>query len=662
VIMAQVNRYIYYLSFLFLIVMHQACNTYPNRLGCIEKNGRCYGEQRPFNYRWWNYYEAALSFLEGGFIDEAIQYLNESIRQRPDDCWRISTYGYHYTNFGYAFFGYFPHRELGIIFFKQQKYKEAIRELVISRQTEDSARARYYLRLARMLWLQITQLDKDMPQIVSLTPESNIYTNATKVIVKGTAVDDTFIDTITIQGKSYPFVISNKGFADHKADRIHFNAEIPILGNRKDKVIHLLVSVVDLAGNKFSTSIKLNIDRKGPDIILEKPFHKNDRISRNLIIKGSLYDTSGISCMKIDNEQPILYNGLKELRFQKKVCILPGQEKIYISVSDCAGNTHTATIDLSDVRITLPDKPLIYVDRGNKRKTLSTAFLNGKVTDDTGVTQITINGKEIFRGYGKIVYFQEFKRLKLGENRFTIKCTNDFGKTSTKTIQIIREPSLVHHVGSRMQVAVYPFLRKYLGHNNNLTLDAKKTLLNEMKEKQARFNPIDRKTSDWFKQEQKISKAEKREGVDTVLFSTAWEWNDEVNIDASLVNTETNEILSHIDVFGANLTSINIQMLIKGLYIKLKEDIPLLDGWVVKAEKNSIITDIGKNSGLKSGMKFILYKINDSQQFSSTMAIDQSPIEILGQAWITQVVDNMSYADISYLGVTNFNNIRVITR
>jgi len=80
-------------------------------------------------------------FAEGGFWKEAELDLKEAIRQREKDQQWARTYARN-------FISYFPHRELGIIYYKQGRYEEAVNELNISLSTLHSPRAESYLLLA----------------------------------------------------------------------------------------------------------------------------------------------------------------------------------------------------------------------------------------------------------------------------------------------------------------------------------------------------------------------------------------------------------------------------------------------------------------------------------------------------------------------------------
>ncbi len=126
----------------------QACQTLPVR-GPKEKDGKLYGVLRyaAFPYKWYEFYERALSFAEGGFWEDAELDMKEAIRQRGKDQRWARTYARNFID-------YFPHRELGIIYCKQERHEEAYNELNISLSSLYSSRAESYLLLAEKSFCQ----------------------------------------------------------------------------------------------------------------------------------------------------------------------------------------------------------------------------------------------------------------------------------------------------------------------------------------------------------------------------------------------------------------------------------------------------------------------------------------------------------------------------
>jgi len=127
-----------------------------------------------FRDRWWNYYERGVSFSEGGVYQEAISDFETAIRKRKSDQWRSRTYGMHFVN-------YFPHRELGKVYYQLKMYGEAIEELEASLNTAESAKAKYYLNKARKGLLEETNVDKSPPTLRISSPIEGEITNSFSV-------------------------------------------------------------------------------------------------------------------------------------------------------------------------------------------------------------------------------------------------------------------------------------------------------------------------------------------------------------------------------------------------------------------------------------------------------------------------------------------------
>jgi len=116
----------------FCMVM-TCCET-PNRPSIIGNDGQPYGRvDSQFQYRWWNYYQRGLSFADGAltYMNDPINHgkaldifqlaehdLSDALSLRTIDQLRARTYGMHFID-------YFPHRELGIIYYhKALIYKQ----------------------------------------------------------------------------------------------------------------------------------------------------------------------------------------------------------------------------------------------------------------------------------------------------------------------------------------------------------------------------------------------------------------------------------------------------------------------------------------------------------------------------------------------------------
>ena len=95
--------------------------------------------------KWWQNYERGLSCADGKFWDEASASFRAALADSlgQTDRWRVNTYGVRFID------DYFPHRELGIVYYQQKRYEEAQHELELSLSTTENAKAKFYLNKVR---------------------------------------------------------------------------------------------------------------------------------------------------------------------------------------------------------------------------------------------------------------------------------------------------------------------------------------------------------------------------------------------------------------------------------------------------------------------------------------------------------------------------------
>ena len=135
----------------------------------FEKDGKQYGivKSGTFRHRWWNYFERGLSYAEGQFYQNAVSDFQEAIRQREKDQRRARTYGMHFID-------YFPHRELGIVYYETGDLQGAKTQLELSLSQFPSAKAQFYLDRVRKQLIK-EEVKKALPPKLSLDFKSRRY-------------------------------------------------------------------------------------------------------------------------------------------------------------------------------------------------------------------------------------------------------------------------------------------------------------------------------------------------------------------------------------------------------------------------------------------------------------------------------------------------------
>ncbi|MCK5245204.1 MAG: hypothetical protein KAJ90_08035 [Desulfobacterales bacterium] len=670
-------RNIYYVfSILFAIALmycFEGCYTYPEFVP-VQKEGKWYGKVKGFRCQWWHYYEAALSYADGTFWKEAEVYLREAIRQEEGDYWRVNTYGFHYTDYGYSFKGYFPHRELGIILFEQGKLDEALEQLEISlnldkpsvpttqkRPSDLTAKAQIYLNRVRKSLIKRDRSDALSPEITNLCCDHGSLTRNFSVVISGTAKDDTFVNEINVGGKAFRIDVSKK--------EIPFSMEVPV----KPGENNILVRVVDLAGKDSSSFFTVTVDCNAPTIWIETPFEGDVLPEGGCPLMIHCSDDWGLAELIINNEEPIKLDESKKQCIKKTVYLKPEKKELVIMAMDLAGNKNIAQLRLS--KGPLPpkgvqskiDHSLPVITLRDKRKNQATyedrAYIDGKVTDDRGVESLFVkenlnNEKQILKTRGTNVFFNYVVGLNEGTNSVTLRAKDNAGKDSVlQTIQIKRDILNVRDVKSRLSIAVYPFDRGILsGGSAQFSHSVEDCLMSALGEPQSVYGLKKRcRFSNILWRESRISKCgdeknalkkERSAGADAVLFGWIEERENSMVIRCRIDDTETFKPIACISVFGDNLDKDKhvLVTMIQGLDIKLRDNLPLVEGKIVKIQGKDIYVDMGENKRMKENMKIVVYEVEKAGKYHTRSIGDTG---ILGQARIRDVGKTISVAEIT---------------
>jgi TolB-like protein len=637
------------------------------------KDGKEYGVTRGlFRDRFWNYYERGVSFTEGEYYDEAARDFLTGIEKRSEDQWRSRTYGMHFVD-------YFPHRELGVVYFKTKKYHDAEQELEASLKTAESAKAKYYLNEVRRAILQETGADREMPELKISSPPDGIITNKFSLTISGKAEDDQFVSSVLVNVTPLPLELSSK--------KVPFEKEVALAKGMNE----IKVEATDLTGKTTEKLIKVNVDRDGPVIIIED--QKID--GRKAVVSGYLSDSSGITSFiindkKIPVQELIALDSERELEFHEKVDIPQGTDTIILKVEDHAENVTTGELNINsdhaDVQHSMPDMhngyPLLaasfpedvdyaFVGSGLGKiidnippvihfKDLvdfqtvydDIIYLEGSVSDSSRVTSLVINGISILKRKGKKVFFNFLSKLNEGGNRFFVEATDTFGNSVEKIVAVKREIPKVRQIGSRMSITVLPMERKG---EQSVAGDAISDSLISAFVNQKRFNVIERDKLDEVMRELKLSqtklvdqdtaiKVGKILVADTVLTGTIYESKDSIEILSRLVDTETSSVIEVKDVFDEDKGLRSVNRLMEGLALKYKQSFPLLEGYVIKKEGHSVLIDLGSDKKVKKDMGVILFREGEEVRHPvSGKYLGSEPVE-LGEAKINNVYKEFSRA------------------
>lgn len=651
---------------LIFVLGISACQTLPERKP-IEKEGKVYGvTEGSFRSNWWNYYERALSYADGGFWEEAEFDLRDAIAQRNNDQRRARTYGMHFID-------YFPHRELGIVFYNRKMLDQAIKELETSMAMDKSAKAAIYLDRVRKTRIEERQLDKKVPDVLIKSPQQPFFTNAFSVTIEGVARDDTFVRTISVGSKAVRIDVS--------APEIPFKVDIPV-SNGENRIP---VMVTDLSGKSSQSIVVVKVSRLGPVLKIDEPKDGARMPETSIMLKGYAFSESGLDEMTV-NGRKISFDGSQEVQIQAQVPIRREDKGLEIKIKDRAGNITAAflTLSRSDDKTLTPDiseqkdntPPTIKIRDFRPEYTtyLDQALIEGNIRDNDQVESLSINDQQILKTNGKNIYFSHLLELKEGENIVTIRGADRSGNVKMETVKIKRVILNVRQTGSRLRVAVNQFEKTSIGMDKQMSFGFE-DLLSSFMLKRARFSMIERRNLQTILEEHKLSmsglvdestalKVGKLLAADDMLLGSILERVNSLEIYARLVDTETAEVITAVDIYGEDIDIEALRSLSQGVDLRLTEELPVLEGIVIKADGRRFAVDLGKQSQIKKGSKVIVYSVGGEIIHPVTKKVMGMDIRELGEGRVESVMEEMSYAEMTGKSGNNVLQpmLRVITR
>lgn len=658
----------YFLLILFLVGLFAS--------GCAVKdgkhlrNGKEYGEtSNSFQGHWWNYYERGRSFSDGKFYKEAIADFQKGIEDQDKDQWKAQTSDMNFTD-------YFPHREMGIIYFQRKQYNLAISELEDSILSAPSAKGHYFLNKARGAKIHQEGRDMSAPGLHFEGSSDKILTNTFTYIIKGVAEDDSYIASIQVGDIRIPIELAKKQQV--------FTTEIPL--QEGENIIRIIAT--DLVKKTTEQNLEIYCDRSGPIVEILGIENEGDKE----VIYGVVSDEGGIKSLQINGKPWNITGASSAYNFK----FARPKDGIILIATDHAGNITKASLNEDD----LEDDPLLnprvaYLDPSTQHLPNSMVVSDAQlplfplvqappidtdppliklkdllgtyqetyedyvlfeviIVDFSPIHSISINGEPISNKNGKKLYFSQLKKLTEGDNEFHIVAIDIHGNRSEKKININRRIQNFRQIGSRMSVAVLPF--DHRGEASSIDELIQDQMIESFLE-QKRFNVVERKKIEAGLRELKLISPDlmdpgkavdlgKIVEANTILTGTVIESSDSIEIISQLIDTETATILASNDIFGEDKSFASLDYLLDRLAFKFKQDFPLLEGILIEVRNNEVVIDIGLEKQIKPNMHLLYYREGFKIKHPVTGRILGAEPEILGELTIKEVFEEFSKASI----------------
>ncbi len=206
-------------------------------------------------------------------------------------------------------------------------------------------------------------------------------------------------------------------------------------------------------------------------------------------------------------------------------------------------------------------------------------------------------------------------------------------------------------VGERMGVAVLPFENKGASRDlGEIILDKMITVLWN----QDRFKVMERAALNQVLAEQSLGQSGivdattaaeigKGIGVDAIIIgSVAASPSGALSIDARVIDTESAAIIVAHDAYTGSSDAQNVRNAVENLARKITESLPLVDGYVIKIDNQQLILDVGRNGGLKKGMKCVVYREGEPIKHPITGEILGKETTVLGEVLVTDSFEKYS--------------------
>ena len=210
------------------------------------------------------------------------------------------------------------------------------------------------------------------------------------------------------------------------------------------------------------------------------------------------------------------------------------------------------------------------------------------------------------------------------------------------------ETSTPVEVGERLRIAILPFENKGTSQGIDL-LDKFITVFVNMD----RFKVLERAQLERVLEELKLgmsgfidastaAEIGKGIGVDAVVTgSITWTRND-ISIDARFIDTETATIITAQDAYSSSNDLKSLNRMLEELATKFKNDLPVVNGYIISVSGDKLTLDLGKKKGIKKGMKCYAYREGAPIIHPITKKVIGKMIDVLSEVQLREVYEQYS--------------------
>ncbi len=620
----------------------------------VRKHARPDPQDTPFTGQWWEYYARGLAHVLAGNDRRATEDFSQAIEDRPDDQWHIRTTGSSLTD-------YFPHRELGILLYRQRRFEEAARELERSLDTAPSARARAWLTRTRGAIIKRNGSDLHPPELALNRSSGKKLTNAFSLVVRGRASDDTFLAAIRVGEKLLTL--------DPVVPEKYFEVEVPLVEG--DNAIR--VEAADLSGKSTVRTLELYRDLQGPQINIDSI----TAVDAGVTLKGGAADDTAVSLIQINRRHWPVSGRARGYTFN----VLLPDGPITVLAGDRTGNITRAVVRHNEPDLlndSLPDQDARAKDDGTQKipppdpenastdttgpiiqlrglESGLTSFqeilaLKGMVSDTSMVTALTLNNRSILVRNGRTIYFSLRRKLRPGPNPFVFQAEDEYGNKTVETIIIHRAVPEIMRKQQRLTLAVAPPGQRQPGSLPPAGLLQER--LFDAFAQEGRFNLLPLPQMPTLPDDQgafylnpaRAAELGRQLGVRAVLTTMLIRHREGVELVSRLVDTATGSIMLTNDAFSWSTDQEVPDILFRDLAQGCSREFPVIRGSITEVHENQVIIDAGARQGVRPGAEFICYRDIPPSPHPVTGQLLESEPKIIGILRVDAVYDDQARA------------------
>jgi TolB-like protein len=239
------------------------------------------------------------------------------------------------------------------------------------------------------------------------------------------------------------------------------------------------------------------------------------------------------------------------------------------------------------------------------------------------------------------------------KNEVSVPVTSTPPVEKSKDREMIVGKQTIKLVGERLGVAVLPF------ENMGASKDLGEIILDKMITvlwNQDRFKVMERAALNQVLAEQSLGQSGvvdattaaeigKGIGVDAIIIgSVAAAPSGALSIDTRVIDTESAAIIVAQDAYTGSSDAQSVKNAVENLARKITESLPLVDGYVIRIDGPELIIDVGRNGGLKKGMKCVIYNEGAPIKHPITGEILGKETKVIGEILVTDAFDKYSVA------------------